>query len=373
MENSDSTVVGNKPGTEKGETTIVSTATLIGTNQLPQTPDRKNPTIRKHLTGESAPLVDRDGKSRWILDLKKPVQSGSQSNVYSAEDSLNKDRFVKVKALKYSGKIDPNYSELNQTMADIEGDVLASMHHDNIVRILDKGNGFFPDNPRGETTPYIVMENLGDNTLAKMISEGRTLSSQAALKLVKEITSAIDYARSIHIDFNKASPDSPAKLKNYKNIKGIIHFDIKPENLILHDGKWKVIDYGISGFDPNSDGMVGTPLHIAPEWLDSDKTPDYRADLYSLASSLYFDLTGEPPYANKEDEAMEMFLKLTMHNIKLDPLKKLESGDAYNEFFIKALNKDPEKRFQSGEEMAIAFEEAVKKSQAYKDSSNPAL
>ena len=134
--------------------------------------------------------------------------------------------------------------------------------------------------------PYVAGESLRQ----RLIREA-TASLRDALRIAREVGSALDYAHR----------------------QGFIHRDIKPENILLSDGQAMVADFGIAravsaaGVDPVTEtGLaLGTPAYMSPEQASGERELDVRSDLYSLACVLYEMLAGEPPFTGPHARAID--------------------------------------------------------------------
>ncbi len=169
-----------------------------------------------------------------------------------------------------------------------EGELLARLHHPNIVTVHDSGraDGFY----------YLLMEYVDGVNLRQAMRAGR-FSPRQALKVVPEICGALQYA----------------------HVEGVLHRDIKPENILLdHKGRVKLADFGIAklvcgGPEPQTVCLggtaapedltqkgtaLGTPRYMAPEQIAHPEEVDHRADIYSLGVVFYELLTGELPSAS---------------------------------------------------------------------------
>jgi predicted Ser/Thr protein kinase len=169
-----------------------------------------------------------------------------------------------------------------------EGELLARLHHPNIVTVHDSGRagGFY----------YLLMEYVDGVNLRQAMRAGR-FSPRQALKVVPEICGALQYAHD----------------------EGVLHRDIKPENILLdHKGRVKLADFGIAklvcgGQEPATiclggtaapealtqmGSALGTPRYMAPEQIAHPEEVDHRADIYSLGVVFYELLTGELPSAS---------------------------------------------------------------------------
>ncbi len=192
---------------------------------------------------------------------------GGMGAVYRGVDT-SLDRPVAVKVLLRSVGDDPHFIETFQK----EAKAAAALNHPNIVQIYQFG--------REKGQPYIAMELLMGGRLDKMIAEGKLIEAALA------ITIAIDVAQGL-----MAAGDI-----------GLIHGDVKPENILLDKhGTAKIVDFGLAAYmDSGSgrEGVWGTPYYIAPEKVRG-KPGDVRSDIYSLGATLFHALTLKPPFEGK--------------------------------------------------------------------------
>lgn len=177
-----------------------------------------------------------------------------------------------------------------------EGELGATLHHPNIVRIFEAGEH------RGH--PFLAMELLQGPTLEEFLRAQGSLAVRPALEIARGIAVALDYA----------------------HLKGVIHRDLKPENVILAEGmQVKVMDYGIARV-LGAPGLtapetyLGTPLYSAPEAIDPPEV-DHQSDLYSLGIILYRMLAGAPPFVSTHP--FELF---TLHRTSPLPPFPAERG-----------------------------------------------
>ncbi|WP_394822662.1 serine/threonine protein kinase [Pendulispora albinea] len=213
----------------------------------------------------------------------------------------------------------------------------ARIHHPNVVQILDYG---VPSEPNG--LPYIVMEYLEGTDLETRIHLRGRLSLEETASIVVQTTRALDKAHELRI----------------------VHRDIKPENIFLtSDGEEvfvKVLDFGIAKLlgrgdvsVTNTGATLGTPTYMSPEQMLSAKNVDYRCDLWALAVVTYEMLTGRKPFAGETYGAV----CLAVNRGKFRPPSRYRRDipGALDEWFTKALSRDPKKRFRSAREMGEAF------------------
>jgi hypothetical protein len=163
-----------------------------------------------------------------------------------------------------------------------EASLGSTLHHPNIIRILETGHH------RGK--PHIVMELLVGETLEKRLRREGHFTVLPALELAREIALALDYAR----------------------LKGVVHRDLKPENImLLQSGGVKVMDFGLARII-GSPGLtatasyLGTPYYSAPEASGGEEV-DQQSDLYSLGIILYRVLSGDLPFRSSNTlEVLQM-------------------------------------------------------------------
>ncbi|MBP1473570.1 protein kinase [Frateuria sp. MAH-13] len=200
--------------------------------------------------------------------------AGAMAVVYAGFDP-DIQRQVAIKCLRNAVAADPGYRARFVTEARAVG----HLTHPHIVTLFDVGE-------MDDGRPYIAMERLSGDTLASRVAREGFPALPVILGLVEQIAGALDYAHA----------------------QGVIHQDIKPENIMLSDG-WqhaKVSDFGIAERrDPRSTGaprreVGGTPAFMAPEHLQGERT-DARSDLFSLGVVLFWLLSGKLPWEETGD------------------------------------------------------------------------
>lgn len=191
------------------------------------------------------------------------IGSGGMGAVYHARDeSLGRDVAIKVmlQSLGDNKEFVDNFRR--------EAQAAAKLNHPHIAQIYSFG--------QASGQPYIVMEMVSGERFDEMVSKGEPLDQ----KLVMDIGLSIAEGLSEGADI------------------GLIHGDIKPENILLDArNQAKLIDFGIATVaeQEGAEGIWGTPYYIAPEKVRGQKV-DFRADIYSLGASLYHALAGKPPF-----------------------------------------------------------------------------
>ena len=261
-------------------------------------------------------------------EILEQIGEGGMSYVYKARcRKLN--RFVAVKVLKDSFK--NNEDIVNKFKK--EATSIANLSNPNIVNVLDVGST--------DGVNYIVMEYVEGKTLKDIIKEKKKIPEDIAITFAIKIARALDCA--------------------HKN--NIIHRDIKPQNiLVTRDGVVKVTDFGIAKSMSEStishtNSVLGSAHYFSPEQAKGSYV-DYRTDLYSLGIVLYEMVTGEVPFDG--DSPVTVAVK-HIQEIPIEPkVLTPELSDQFNSLIVKAISKDPSKRYQTAIEFIEALENVKK-------------
>lgn len=252
-------------------------------------------------------------------ELLEKIGEGGMSEVFKARcNKLN--RFVAVKILK---KEFCNNADIAEKFKG-EATAIATLSDNNIVNILDVGTQ--------DNINYIVMEYVKGKTLKDIIKQVGKMNYETAISVAIQIARALDCA--------------------HRN--NIIHRDVKPQNiLVTEDGIMKVTDFGIaksttSETITNTSTIMGSAHYLSPEQAKGSFI-DCRTDLYSLGVVLYEMVTGNLPF--QADTAVTIALKHVQEDVV--PPKNLNSKvpDSLNQLILKAMEKEPIKRYQSAKEM----------------------
>ncbi len=261
-----------------------------------------------------------DGRYK-ILEL---VGMGGMACVLKAQD-LVMNRIVAIKILndEYNGNEQAEARFIDESKA------VAMLSNKNIVSVYDVA--IYPD------IKYIVMEYLDGITLREYLDNKGAISWKEACIYILQILRALEHAHS----------------------KGIIHRDIKPQNVILmKNGDIKVTDFGIAKL-PNSvseridEKAVGTVYYISPEQACGKET-DYYSDIYSVGIMFYECVTGTLPFT------AETPMEIAMMQVNDDPVHPrdivLDIPVGVSQIILKAMEKSPSERFQSAHTMVKAIE-----------------
>ncbi|GAC1474139.1 MAG: hypothetical protein PVSMB5_26510 [Ktedonobacteraceae bacterium] len=214
-----------------------------------------------------------------------------------------------------------------------EAYTIANLKHQHIIRVLDYGI------QESTSTPFLVMDYAPRGTLRRRYTAGTVLSPLHVLPYIKQIASALQYAHD----------------------RKVIHRDIKPENMLLDENdKIRLSDFGIAivyetSLATNTLDKSGTPPYMAPEQLRGKPLP--ASDQYSLGIVAYEWLCGARPFNGMLGELIHQ------HEFAVPPLmrEKVPSlSPAIEEVIQKALAKNPEERYASVWDFALAFQDACR-------------
>lgn len=261
-------------------------------------------------------------------ELLELIGVGGMADIYRAKD-IQEDRIVAVKILKteYAGSEEFLRRFRNESKA------IALLSHPNIVKIYDVG---FTDKVQ-----FIVMEYVDGITLSDYIEQQGVLKWRDAVHFTVQTLRALQHAHD----------------------RGIVHRDIKSSNImLLRDGTIKVMDFGIARFNREnnktmSEKTIGSVHYISPEQARGDMT-DERSDIYSVGVALYEMLTGRKPFDGDTPVAIAL-----MH-MQTEPKKPSELNETIPEgleqIVMKAMQKEPNARYQTAHEMITDLEEFKK-------------
>ncbi len=258
--------------------------------------------------------------------LERELGQGGMATVYLAED-LKHGRKVAIKVLH------PELSAViggDRFLAEIR--VTANLQHAHILGLIDSGEA--------DGLLYYVMPYVAGESLRNRLTRDKQLPVEEAVRLAREVASALDYAHR----------------------HGVVHRDIKPENILLQEGSALVADFGIAlavqqagGNRMTQTGMsLGTPAYMSPEQAMGERDIGARSDVYALGAMTYEMLTGEPPFTGPNSQAIVAKV-LTESPQPVRP-KRPTVSSAVEHAVLTSLQKLPADRFGTAKEFGDALE-----------------
>jgi beta-lactam-binding protein with PASTA domain len=262
-----------------------------------------------------------DGRYR----IMRKLGSGGMADVYMAEDQ-QLGRRVALKVLHRRFAEDEQFVERFRR----EASSAAGLSHPNVVAIFDRGEW--------DGTYYISMELVEGRTLKEIVREKGPAPPEAAVDLTLQILRAARYAHK----------------------HGVVHRDIKPHNVLIdHDGRVRVTDFGIARAGTSditeTGSVMGTAQYLSPEQAQG-RPVDERADLYAIGIVLYELLTGQVPF--DAEQPVTVALK-QVSELPVPPAELVPAiPPAIDAVVMRALEKDPDRRYQSADEFIAALDDA---------------
>jgi beta-lactam-binding protein with PASTA domain/predicted Ser/Thr protein kinase len=262
-----------------------------------------------------------DGRYR----LLRRIGSGGMADVWLAEDP-HLQRRVALKILHRRFAQDREFVERFRR----EAEAAAGLSHPNIVAVFDRGDI--------EGTYYIAMQLLEGRSLKELIDGG--LTPEQSVGLIRQVLEAAGFA--------------------HRN--GVVHRDLKPQNVIVDDdGKATVTDFGIARAGASeitqAGSVMGTPHYLSPEQAQGQAVTAV-SDLYSIGVILYEALAGQVPF--EADSAIAIAMKQVSHTPQRPSSINPAVSPALDAVTMRALEKDPGRRFQSADAFIAALDSALR-------------
>jgi len=272
-------------------------------------------------------MLSRVGKYEIIGE----IGHGGMATVYEARDT-RLDRLIALKVMH------PHLQGAKEARARFarEAVTIARLHHPNILEIYDYSG-------EDSDTSYIAAELLTGPTLKQLVEDHADIPAEVAACMTILLARALGAAHT----------------------EGVIHRDVKPENVMLHEARAvKLTDFGIAQLidmqGMTTTGQVlGSPGHMAPEQIEGREC-DVRSDLFSLGTVAYLLATGELPFQGKNPHQV---LKNIVEGHYRDPLQvKPQMGGRLRAIIMKCLETDPSLRYSSAKELENDLDSFVRQS-----------
>ena len=266
--------------------------------------------------------------------LSRELTGGGMSRVFVAhERALDRDVVVKLMSTQLAAAVSAERFRREILLS-------AALQHPNIVPVLTAGEM--------EGVPYYVMPFIRGESLRVRLQRG-PLSIRETVNVLKDVARALEHAHA----------------------RGIVHRDVKPDNILLTTGAATVADFGVAkaitaarqaNGAPSAHGTMtgvgislGTPAYMAPEQAVADPTVDHRADLYALGVVAYEMLAGVPPFHGRTPQAL-----LAAHLGEAPPplsARRYDVPPALDALIHRLLAKDPTQRPKSAAQLLRALDE----------------
>jgi serine/threonine-protein kinase len=259
-------------------------------------------------------------------EIQELIGVGGMAVVYKAFDLVDK-RTVAIKILKEEYLANEEF----RCRFKNESKAIAVLAHPNIVKVYDVSFG--------DDLQYIVMEHVEGITLKEYIQRQKIVEWKEAVHFTVQILRALQHAHD----------------------KGIIHRDIKPQNIILlPNASIKVMDFGIARFNRGESlsvadsGAIGSVHYVSPEQARGDYT-DEKSDIYSVGVVLYEMITGRLPFESDSDESVALM------QVREDAVRPSELNASIpvglEQITLRAMQKNPADRYQSAAEFLLDLDE----------------
>jgi len=261
--------------------------------------------------------------------VEREIGRGGMATVYLARD-LREGRAVAIKVM-HRGLA----ASLGAERFAREIEIAASLSHPLIVPLYDSGSA--------GGVLYYVMPFVEGESLYERLERERQLPLDDAVRIAVNVADALGYAHG----------------------RGVLHRDVKPENILLAEGRALVADFGLARAIGAADRrkltetgvMLGTIFYMSPEQLRADRDLDQRADIYSLGCIAYEMLTGEPPYYGRSLE--DVISRIIRAPVPSAQRLRSNVPAAVDRAVARALAKSVDERFGSMQEFGAALGEGL--------------
>jgi tRNA A-37 threonylcarbamoyl transferase component Bud32 len=265
--------------------------------------------------------------AQQVLNERYKVETtlgeGGMARVYRGTDEvLHRTVAIKVLADRYAE--DDNFV----TRFRREAQAAAALSHPNVVAVFDTGDD--------DAAHYIVMEYVEGQTLSEVLKRGGPLDADRASAIAEDVATALQAAHE----------------------RGLVHRDVKPGNVMVDsEGRVKVMDFGIARAAANdtltqTGTVLGTAAYLSPEQARGDSV-DARSDIYSLGCVLFEMVAGRPPFTGDSP------VSLAFRHVNEDPqppsVYRPGVPPQLEAVIMRALEKDPDRRYRSAEELRRAL------------------
>jgi serine/threonine-protein kinase len=258
--------------------------------------------------------------------LERELGTGGMATVYLAHDTRHNRRVaIKVMHAELAA-----FFGIHRFLREIE--TTANLHHPHILPLFDSG--------QIDGTVFYVMPYVEGESLRTRLNRETQLPIADAVRIAGEVAAALDYAHR----------------------HGVIHRDIKPDNVLFHDGRAMVADFGIALARTTGEHdtrltrsgvSLGTPQYMSPEQASGNTAVDHRTDIYALGAVLYEMLGGQPPFTGPTAQAI--FARIITEEPRPLSGRRKSVPEHVDVTVARALEKLPADRWQSAAEFAAAL------------------
>ena len=266
--------------------------------------------------------------------LERVLGKGAMGIVYEALDP-KLHRKVAIKTILISQLDEETAKDFSMRFVR-EAHAVARLNHPNIVQVYDFGE-------EGDIA-YLVMEFIRGNELKSTLTTGQLFDRKECVRIMCELLDALDFAHEA----------------------GVVHRDIKPANVMLDSqGRTKLTDFGVARVTDadrthaertQAGTMVGTPAYMSPEQIQGQRI-DRRTDIFSAGIILYQFLTGQKPFTG--EGAWTVAKKIIQEDPPMPSSLNVAVSPEFDRVVAKALAKNPDQRFATAREFAVALRRAA--------------